>query len=90
MVDDEVISSKIAKEVFEDMAKAGINPSKIVEDKGLVQISDPVIISPIIDDIIAKNPDNVEKFRAGNTKLLGFCRTGIKNYRGKSKSNSSK
>ena len=72
MVDDEVISSKIAKEVFEDMAKAGINPSKIVEDKGLVQISDPVIISPIIDDIIAKNPDNVEKFRAGNTKLLGF------------------
>jgi glutaminyl-tRNA synthetase len=30
------------------------------------------VISPIIDDIIAKNPDNVEKFRAGNTKLLGF------------------
>ena len=37
-----------------------------------MQISDPAIISPIIDDVIAKNPDNVEKFKAGNTKLLGF------------------
>ena len=72
MVDDEIISSKIAKEVFEEMAKSGDNPKQIVENKGLVQISDPAVISPIIDDIIAKNPDNVEKFRAGNTKLLGF------------------
>jgi glutaminyl-tRNA synthetase len=54
------------------MAKTGEDPTKIVEDKGLVQISDPAIISPIIDEIIAKNPDNVAKFRAGNTKLLGF------------------
>jgi glutaminyl-tRNA synthetase len=72
MVDDEIISSKIAKEVFEEMVKTAANPRQIVEDKGLVQISDPAVISPIIDDIIAKNPDNVEKFRAGNTKLLGF------------------
>jgi len=72
MVDDTTISSKIAKQVFEEMAKTGEDPTKIVEDKGLVQISDPAIISPIIDEIIAKNPDNVAKFRAGNTKLLGF------------------
>ncbi|MCW8954867.1 MAG: glutamine--tRNA ligase/YqeY domain fusion protein [Sulfurimonas sp.] len=72
MVDDETISSKIAKEVFEEMVKSGENPKKIVEDKGLVQISDPSKISPIIDEIIAKNPDNVAKFKAGNTKLLGF------------------
>ncbi|QFR49431.1 glutamine--tRNA ligase/YqeY domain fusion protein [Sulfurimonas lithotrophica] len=72
MVDDETISSKIAKEVFEEMSKSGDNPAKIVEDKGLVQISDPAVIEPIIDDIIAKNQDNVEKFKAGNTKLLGF------------------
>ncbi|MGB9802047.1 MAG: Asp-tRNA(Asn)/Glu-tRNA(Gln) amidotransferase GatCAB subunit B, partial [Arcobacter sp.] len=39
---------------------------------GLVQISDPSVILPIIDEIISKNPDNVEKFKAGNTKLLGF------------------
>ena len=54
------------------MVKSGENPAKIVEDKGLVQISDPAIITPIIYEIIAKNPDNVEKFKAGNTKLLGF------------------
>ncbi|MEA2020042.1 MAG: glutamine--tRNA ligase/YqeY domain fusion protein [Campylobacterota bacterium] len=72
MVDDETISSKIAKQVFETMVKSGKNPTQIVEDKGLIQISDPAIISPIIDDIIEKNKDNVEKFKAGNTKLLGF------------------
>ena len=72
MVDDETISSKIAKQVFEEMAKSGENPTQIVETKGLVQISDPSKILPIIDEIIAKNPDNVAKFKAGNTKLLGF------------------
>jgi len=72
MVDDETISNKIAKQVFEEMAKSGENPTQIVEAKGLVQISDPAKIAPIIDEIIAKFPDNVEKFRAGNTKLLGF------------------
>jgi glutaminyl-tRNA synthetase len=72
MVDDETISSKIAKQVFEEMVKSGENPRQIVEAKGLVQISDPAKILPIIDEVIAKNPDNVEKFKAGNTKLLGF------------------
>jgi len=72
MIDDEIISNKIAKQIFEEMIKTGENPAKIVEAKGLVQISDPSIILPIIDEIIAKNPDNVEKFKAGNTKLLGF------------------
>ena len=72
IVDDGTISSKIAKQVFETMVKSGENPEKIVEDKGLVQISDPAKILPIIEDIIAKNPDNVGKFKAGNKKLLGF------------------
>jgi glutaminyl-tRNA synthetase len=72
MIDDETISSKIAKQVFEEMVKSGEDPTQIVEDKGLVQISDPAKILPIIEEIIAKNPDNVEKFKAGNTKLLGF------------------
>lgn len=72
LVDDGTISSKIAKQVFEAMCKTADDPAKIVEDSGLVQISDPNQIEPIIDDIIAKNQDNVEKFKAGNTKLLGF------------------
>ena len=72
MLDNETISSKIAKQVFEEMVNSGENPREIVEAKGLIQISDPAVISPIIDEVIAKNPDNVEKFKAGNTKLLGF------------------
>ena len=72
MVDEGTISNKIAKQVFEEMVKSGETPSAIVEAKGLIQISDPAKISPIIDEIIAKNPDNVAKFKAGNTKLLGF------------------
>ncbi len=72
MIDEEIISNKIAKQVFEEMVKTGENPSKIVEDKGLVQITDVNIISPIIDEVIAKNPDNVAKYKAGNDKLFGF------------------
>ncbi|MDA7848183.1 glutamine--tRNA ligase/YqeY domain fusion protein, partial [Sulfurospirillum sp.] len=72
MIDDGTISNKIAKQVFEEMVKSGENPNSIVESKGLVQISDPIKIEPIIDEIIEKNPDNLAKFRAGNTKLLGF------------------
>jgi len=72
MVDEGTISNKIAKQVFEEMVRSGENPTQIVEAKGLIQISDPAKISPIIDEIIAKNPDNAAKFKAGNTKLLGF------------------
>ena len=56
MVDDGTISSKIAKQVFEEMAQSGANPAKIVEAKGLVQISDPALIGPIIDEIMVAVP----------------------------------
>ena len=72
MVDEGTISSKIAKQLFEEMVKSGEDPEKIVEAKGLVQISDPAKIAPLIDEVIANNPDNVAKFKGGNTKLLGF------------------
>lgn len=72
MIDEEIISNKIAKQVFEEMAQSGVSPKQIVEEKGLVQISDPSIILPIIDEVIAKNPDNVAKYKAGNDKLFGF------------------
>ncbi len=72
MVDEETISSKIAKQVFEEMVQTGLSPSKIVEDKGLIQISDPAQILPIINEVIANNPDNVTKYKAGNQKLFGF------------------
>ncbi|HFU74433.1 MAG TPA: glutamine--tRNA ligase, partial [Helicobacteraceae bacterium] len=72
MIEDETISTKIAKQVFETMTQSGKDPAEIVKEQGLVQISDPKEIEPIIDEVMAKNPDNVAKFKAGNTKLLGF------------------
>ena len=72
MIDDETISTKIAKQVFEEMLISGDDPEQIVQSKGLVQISDPSIIQPIIDEVIASNPENLAKYKAGNTKLAGF------------------
>ncbi len=72
LVDDETISTKIAKDVFEQMSQSGENPKAIVESRGLMQISDPNVIEPIIEEIIANNPQNVQKFKEGNKKLLGF------------------
>jgi len=72
MVDEETISTKIAKKVFEEMVKDGEDPAQIVEANGLVQISDPAVILPVIEEVIAANPDNLAKFKAGNNKLLGF------------------
>ena len=72
MIDEETISTKIAKDVFEIMSQSGNNPVDIVEQKGLKQISNPEEILPIIDEIISKNPENVAKYKVGNTKLFGF------------------
>ena len=72
MIDNETISNKIAKQVFEEMVKTGEEPKSIVEAKELRQISDPEILKPLIDDVITKNPENVAKYKAGNTNLFGF------------------
>jgi len=72
LIQDETISSKIAKEVFESMVKTGQMPQDIVKEKGLEQISDPKVIEAMIHEVMQSNPENVEKFKAGNKKLMGF------------------
>ena len=72
MIDEGTISNKIAKQVFEEMTKSGDHPKAIVEAKGLTQISDPAKLKPMIEEVIAKNPENVAKYQAGNTNLFGF------------------
>ncbi len=72
MIDEETISTKIAKEVFEAMNQEGVDPVAYVEAKGLKQISDPAEILPIINEVIANNPENVQKYKEGNNKLFGF------------------
>ncbi|MFZ2631134.1 MAG: Asp-tRNA(Asn)/Glu-tRNA(Gln) amidotransferase subunit GatB [Desulfosalsimonadaceae bacterium] len=67
-----VISGKIAKTVFDEMVASGKSPKVIVEEKGLVQVTDTSEISAVVDRVIAASPNEVEKFKAGNTKLMGF------------------
>lgn len=72
LIEDDTISGKIAKQVFADMLESGRDPKEIVEEQGLVQISDTSALEAIVDDTMASNSDSVEKFRAGNERLLGF------------------
>lgn len=72
LICDGVISSKIAKEVFEEMWNSGETPEKIVKDKGLVQISDKSVIVREIKEILEANADKVQEYKAGKDKLFGF------------------
>ncbi|RJQ49761.1 MAG: Asp-tRNA(Asn)/Glu-tRNA(Gln) amidotransferase subunit GatB [Nitrospiraceae bacterium] len=72
MIDQNIISGKIAKTVFEEMYKTGKEADVIVKQKGLVQVSDEGEIEKIVNEILEKNPKEVERFRAGEEKLLGF------------------
>lgn len=71
-VEDNTISGKIAKQVFEIMWQSGDEADVIIEQKGLKQITDSSAIEKIIDQIIADNPAQLEQYRSGKTKLLGF------------------
>lgn len=72
LIEDGTISGKIAKTVFEIMFDTGDSPKKVVEDHGLVQVSDKGSIEPIIDQILAENPDSVAGYKEGKEKLFGF------------------
>ena len=72
LVDDGTISGRIAKDVFEVMFETGKGAEAIVEEKGLKQVSDTGAIEKIIDDVIAANPGQLEQYRGGKDKLIGF------------------
>jgi len=71
-IDDNTISGKIAKTVFEEMWRSGDAPDKIIEAKGLKQVTDTGAIEQIIDEVIAANPEQVEEYRGGKDKVFGF------------------
>ena len=72
LVSKGTINRNTAKDVFEEMYKTGKNASEIVKEKGLVQISDENVIIEAIREVIAKNTKEVERYRAGEEKLIGF------------------
>ncbi len=72
LVDDGTISGKIAKSVFDEMARSGKSAHQIVTQKGLVQISDSSAIEDIVAKVVAASPEEARAYRNGKTKLLGF------------------
>jgi aspartyl-tRNA(Asn)/glutamyl-tRNA(Gln) amidotransferase subunit B len=72
MIKDGVISGKIAKTVFEEMYRSGKGPEKIVQEKGLVQLTDSGEIQRVIQGVLEENPKLVEDYRKGKEQLLGF------------------
>ncbi len=72
LISQNVISGKIAKDVFVLMVESGENPEKIVEEKGLKQVTDSGAIEAIVEKVIAANPANVEAYRGGKTGLMGW------------------
>jgi aspartyl-tRNA(Asn)/glutamyl-tRNA(Gln) amidotransferase subunit B len=72
LIEKGTISGKIAKTVFDEMYKTGKEPAKIVEEKGLVQVTDTAAIEKIIDEVLAAEAGQVEAYRSGKEKLFGF------------------
>lgn len=72
LVSTNVINGKTAKDVFALMVETGESPEKIVEEKGLRQVTDTSAIEKIVDDILAANPANVAAYKSGKVGLMGW------------------
>lgn len=72
LIDEEVISGKIAKKVFDEMFSSGARPEAIVEQQGLRQITDESAILAIVEQVLEANPQQLEAYKSGKDKMFGF------------------
>jgi aspartyl-tRNA(Asn)/glutamyl-tRNA(Gln) amidotransferase subunit B len=72
LIEEDVISGKIGKDVLEKMVATGKSPQEIVEEEGLEQISDTGALEGVIEEVIEENPGPVEDVRGGKGKAIGF------------------
>ena len=72
LIDEEKISGKQGKDVLVEMFQSGKSASAIIEEQGLVQLSDAEEINALIDQVLAANPQQLESYRAGKESLFGF------------------
>ena len=72
LLSKDVISSKQAKQVFAAILEEDKDPSVVVEERGMKQVSDTGAIEAVVDGVLAAFPDKVEQYRGGKTGLLGF------------------
>ncbi|WP_155286482.1 Asp-tRNA(Asn)/Glu-tRNA(Gln) amidotransferase subunit GatB [Lacticaseibacillus zhaodongensis] len=72
LINDGTISTKIAKKVITQIIKNDVDPEEWVRSKGLVQESDPAVLTPIITAILDDNQQSIDDFHAGKDRALGF------------------
>jgi aspartyl-tRNA(Asn)/glutamyl-tRNA(Gln) amidotransferase subunit B len=72
LINNNTISGKIAKEVFPDMVLSNKDPEIIIKEKNLIQITDSSAIEDVINQILLKNPIEVQQYLSGKDKLFGF------------------
>ena len=72
LIDEDKISGKQGKDVLVEMFRTGKNAAAIIEEQGLVQLSDASEIEGLIDEVLAANPQPLESYRAGKESLFGF------------------
>jgi len=72
LIDEGVISGKMAKSVFEEMYQTGQKAEEIVKAKGLSQLSDAEALTKLVEDILAAHPKEVAEYRQGKEKVFGF------------------
>ncbi len=71
LIDDGTLSGALGKKVLAEMLTSGGSPKAIAERQGLKQIADPAALGPVVEQILAKNPDTVARYRSGNKNVLG-------------------
>ena len=72
LIDNDAISGKMGKTVFEEMVKTGQDPQSIVDARGLAQVSDTGELEAVVAQVLAAAPAEVAAYRSGKTKLMGF------------------
>jgi aspartyl-tRNA(Asn)/glutamyl-tRNA(Gln) amidotransferase subunit B len=72
LLDEGKINNKAAREVFTQIAETGKNPEEIVKELGLEQIGSSAELEAIVLEIIKANPGNVQEFKSGKDRLMGF------------------
>ena len=72
LIREGTISNKIAKEVLPEMVEAGREAQEVVEEKGLVQITESATLESIVEQVLGENEKEVQKYRSGKTQLFGF------------------
>lgn len=72
LIADGTISSKMAKKVFKELIENGGDAKEVVVAKGLIQLSDPAQLLPVINDILSANEQSIEDFKNGKDRAVGF------------------